>query len=276
MYAMSLLFHMLHVELLLSLFISILFVFIYIFLLNTFNKSVEKNKTKLEWTQVFTLANIVRAGFVVFVAFLMSKPIEIFFFRNRLDMKVAAHKAELLNNYQLKTDVLEKNDQDRINKEILFYELQVIKYSYAGLQDQLKTLKDQLALLKSRQERSILSARLRIEHSDFLLFRIIETNKNGIAWLICASIILLFLAPGFLIYSIPKEDAYFRLKNEMEKELISNEFNSFSERYTEIFRKTYNLDMVYFSKYLDPPFNTERKPGVNFQSQADFLKRYSD
>jgi len=93
--------------------------------------------------------------------------------------------------------------------------------------------------------------------------------------MICASIIFLFLIPGFLIYSISTNDTYYKLKHDWERRLISEEHSAFCKWYTEIFKENFNLDRTCYSVFEDPPFNEIRKAQPSFQSQSDFTKKFS-
>jgi len=278
LYAMELLFHMLHVELVLAIFVSLLFVFIYIFLLNTFSKNIfkpDEGKDEKTWYRKIKLSDIIRTGFVVFMAFLISKPVEVFIFQNKLTDKVKTHRVEILSEYNHQLEKLNNKDIRQLQTSIVFYKKQAINYPSPMLLQQIAKLSGKISDIKNKQAVEMQHASIRVEKSDFLLFRIKEVGKDPISWAICAGMIGLFLLPGFLIYSISATDAYYKLKREYEVSMVLEEHRAFEDLYTDIFKQTYQLDRIYYTKFLDPPFNNVPKPKPTFQSQNDFFKKYS-
>ena len=275
-YASEMLFHIPEVEVLLAGFISFLFVFIYIFLLNTFSKQVlADKKEKAAWWKRIRIANIVRIGFVVFMAFLIAKPLEIFIFRERLEPSVNKYKSSMFTSYKTKIESLNNADFQKIRQSLTFYKDQFSKYPSSSIQDQIQNLEDKLAGIQSSQSNNFKVAQQRIERSDFLLYRVQTVSKYTVSWLICAVVIFLFLIPSFLIYSISTNDTYYKLKQDWEKGLISEEYRAFCKWYNQIFKEKFNLERSRYSVFEDPPFNTRRKPKPSFQTQADFTKKFS-
>lgn len=111
-YGIDLLVHNYMVELLLSIFISILFGFMYIFLMNTFAKeSYVKSKS------VASFSNITRMGFVMFMAFIISKPIEIWWMQNAMNATVREYKKALLAEHTAHINRIYQEDIDRLTNE---------------------------------------------------------------------------------------------------------------------------------------------------------------
>jgi len=277
-YATEMLFRIPQVEALLAGFISLLFVFIYIFLLNTFSKQVlidKKEKEEISWWKKIRLANIIRIGFVAFMAFLIAKPVEIFVFRERLGAKVEAYKSAMFNDYRGKIESLNNTDVQKIKQSLAFYKEQLSNYHSQAISEEIKHLTNQLSAIQISQTDNLHVAKQRIEQSDFLLYRIQTVSHYALSWMICASIIFLFLIPGFLIYSISTNDTYYKLKHDWERRLISEEHSAFCKWYTEIFKENFNLDRTCYSVFEDPPFNEIRKAQPSFQSQSDFTKKFS-
>lgn len=277
-YAMELLFHMPHVEFVLALFVSILFVFIYVFLLNTFSKNIfkeEETKVSKEWYRRVNLSDIIRTGFVVFMAFLISKPIEVFIFKNELQTKVEEHRRTVYNDYSQKLVKLNGKEVRQLEAALLFYQQQFANHNSTLIQAEIDKLSARITTINSKEAAVLKNASLRIERSDFLLFRIREVSKKIAGWAICFGLVLLFLLPGYLIYSISATDAYYKLKKDYEVSMVLEEHKVFERLYSTIFLRMYHLDLVYYSTFLDPPFNNKPKPGPPFQTESDFFKKYS-
>lgn len=277
-YATEMLLHIPQLEILLAGFISILFVFIYIFLLNTFSKQVmsdKKEKDERIWWKRISIANMVRIGFVVFMAFLISKPVEIFSFEKKLEPKIELYKNNMFNNYKEKIISLNSNEVKKIKQLLIFYNNQIEKYPSPTIIEQIKYLNNQLSEIQTTQTNNFQIANQRIERSEFLLFQVQVVSHYIISWLICGGIIALFLLPGFMIYSISTNDNYYKLKQDWEKRLILEEYAAFCNWYTDIFKKNFSLDRSCYSAFEDPPFNQKRKAQPPFKSQSDFIKKFS-
>jgi hypothetical protein len=276
-YATEMVFRVPQVSVLLATFISLLFVFIYIFLLNTFSKKVfaDRKKEELHWWKKIRVTSIVRIGFVAFMAFLIAKPVEIFVFRESLEVKVELHKNAIFNSYRQKIESLNNADIQKIQQNLASYQSRSLTPSSLAISEQIKKLNNQFSEIQLSQANNFKIAKQRIERSDFLLYRIQTVSQSPLSWLICGTVIFLFLAPSFLIHSISTNDIYYNLKHDWERKLISEEYSAFCKWYTEIFKENFNLNRTCYSVFEDPPFNEKRKAQPSFQTQSDFLRKFS-
>jgi hypothetical protein len=265
-YAIDLLFHMEIIELALSIFLSILFVFLYIFLLNTFTK---KN-TNAE-TNVFNLSNVIRIGFVAFIGYMISMPVNLYLFRNNLETEVAVHKQEVLSTHQQKIDALYAADLSRLIQRKSFFQ----NVSSNIPNNDLKWLNQNILELNEKKSRIMAVATNRVENSSFFIYRInLLSEVHKLSFLISIIIVGLFLLPGAIIYSISKNDEYYKLKSEYDSSIILNAYKAFTKEYSFIFLQKYNLRITVYSVYEDPPFNTKRKQDNMYQIESDFFKKY--
>jgi len=277
-YAMELLFHMLHIELLMSGFISLLFVFIYVFLLNTFSKEESKAinvEARPIWQKKISLSDVIRISFIVFMAFLISKPIEVFLFEKKLDAKVIIHKNAILKEYSTKVEKLNRADIERLNASIGFHKQQLLNYYSVTMSDFVGKEEAQLRAIKEKQVKTIEGATLKIEQSDFFIYRSQQVSRLPLAWLICLSMAILFLLPFILINTIPADDEYYKFKKANELSMIMEEYLAFLSKYTLLFQRHHQLKIEHYTDFEDPPINKKRKPKPNFNPQDDFLKKYS-
>lgn len=275
-YATELLFHSYLLELLLSLFISVLFVFIYIFLINTFSKSIFKRvETPARKKRLITVSNIIRTGFVILMAFLISKPAEIFLFKKNLETQVVSYRDKLLHEYEKSVKRLNALDIDRLRAKLEFYQKQYNQKALISIKKDINSITSSIKELQNEELSDIKKASERIQRSQFLIYRIKRVCSKPTAWLICVGLIILFLLPGYIIYSISSGDAYYKLKMENEISIVMEEYKVFEKKYAMIFKDTYGLDLVWYSKYEDPPLNTKLKAVPSFEGQAAFLGKYS-
>lgn len=276
-YAVKLLFHMLHMEILLASFFSILFVLMYIYLLHTFSKELKNDtakKTIYEKVKSVQSADIVRTLFVFFMAFLISKPIEVFFLSKSIDPQIDNYREGILSNYKEKITQLYSIDLKKTELRIQQLEAVDKKYSTDEFKTQIAEENESLNRIKEKFNNSIYNASVRIDKTDFLLHRIKLASSDFRSWLICLIVIILFLLPGLLFFIISSEDKYFELKREMEKSLIDSEFKKFKLFYSQVFNAVLNEPKEYYSAYEDPPYNKTPIPKPVYGKQDDFLKYF--
>ncbi len=277
-YAMKVLFNMLHIEVLMAGFVSLLFVFIYVFMLNTFSKE-ETKTTGQETGQPIQqrrpgISDLVRITFIILMAFLISKPIEVFLFQKSLVAKVSNHKQALLKKYQAKVLVLNKPDRDHLTSIINAYKNQQNIYNSSTLHTLVANETQKLNSLLKKEGDMIAIAANKINESSFFIYQCQLVSGIGLAWAICALVISLFLLPFILIYTISPDDAYYRFKRMSESRIILEEYRTFLEKYSLLFQRKYQLNISHFSDFEDPPFNKVRKVKDQYQVQDDFFKKY--
>ncbi len=286
-YAIELLFHITIVEIVLSVFISALFLILYIFLINTFSKKkpIEKveltpelNQTepvKNTWYKqkgLWTLTNISRTGFILFMAFILSKPIEIFFLRNILNDKVEVYKKGLIQEHTKKIEELFAEEEVKLKNEIASKEL---LNAYHATDAEILRLTQSLDSIQLKKKVLINNAESRINLNSFFIYRTrLSVSKFPLSWLIWAIVTVIFLFPGYLIYSIGHEEEYYRLKSAMENNMILHAWSLFNEQYTDLFKRKYGYETSFFSLYEDPPFNTKRKSTPSHLQTDDFFSKY--
>ena len=263
-------------EIFLSLFLSSLFVCIYIFLLHTFaKKGLGKEVVKSSFKQsLLNPSNFLRTGFVIFIGFIIAKPIEIYVFQSKLDSDINEYKQQLLTDHQKEVDALFQADLVRAESRI--QQLQVLG-SDEMVATEIETWKSRIASLNTEKQTTIQAAEQRISYSDFFIYRIRTVmTKYKLSYILCGFIIFLFLLPGYLIYSLSEDDEYYELKRRIETALVLRQYHALVKTYSDTFASRYGLKVELYTVYDDPPFNTKRKIPPVYQSQTDFLKKFSN
>jgi hypothetical protein len=268
-YAMELLFHKWYVEIGLAVFFSLLFGFIYIFLLNTFTKEAFHTGNKY-----FNISNFSRIGFVMFMAFIIAKPLEIYFMEGRMAQRVAAYKSELLSGYAKKVAQVYRQDLHVLAKYLESYQAQYHQFPTATLSESIKKTTAEIHRLQEKKQALVDKAQAKLDASSFFLYKVQTVVRFPLSWLICLTVVAVFLVPGFLFYSISGNDAYYKMKKSLENGLVVEEYGNFCNAYRGLFLSKYGLDRSFYSGFEDPPFNKKRKPLPTYNAQADFLKRY--
>lgn len=269
-YAVELLTHIQSVEIILSTFLSILFVFIYIFLINTFSKEKNAPPTK----SLFVFSNIARISFIIFIAFLIAKPIEIFFFQKPLNKDVDQYKAFLFNEHTTKINETFSKDLSSFQQKLKLLKAQT-QYDTTIFETEIAELIKKVDSIENKKKQMIQFTQAKIETSGFFIYRIKQLyKKRPIAGLISFLVMVLFGFPVFLIYSISADAKYYELKKKYERDMIEQEYRAFMEKYTELFKSNFGLSLQFYSKYKDPPFNTVPKEDHKYKPSKDFLDKY--
>jgi hypothetical protein len=113
-----------------------------------------------------------------------------------------------------------------------------------------------------------------IDRSSFFLYRVKLVINRPSSWVLCLFIVIMFVLPGYLIFSIPSDNVYYQLKKETEKRMIQNEYQSFTNLYLDVFKKKYKVDIEIFSRFEDPPFRRIRKSNTEFGTLEAFTAKY--
>lgn len=265
-YAIELLFHNVTVEAFLSTFLSLLFVCIYIFVLNTFTK--EDRPARNKWLNA---SNLIRTGFVAFMGLLVAQPLLVLLFSARLENDVQQYKQTMLDQHAQKIDQMFDADIRKLEQRQMYCQEQDKIMNSHSYEAELDIIGNKIAGLEEKSNNLKVAASVTIGRNSFFLYQIRHLNKKyPWAWLITFLIVFLFLLPGYLIYSISRQADYYMLKKAKEKQLIENAYNSFLNHYHALFNNSIEI----FSRYEDPPFNKKRKSPPAVASEEDFLNKY--
>lgn len=259
-YGMDLLFHNWPAELGLSCFIACLFCFIYVFLMTTFTRRASGS--------YLTTSNIVRIFFVVFIALLVAKPLEVWLFNARIEKSVAERKEIIRQEYRAGAYQLYQRDLQALEKkrerilEKPFYEA-----------EELTPVTEALDRINTKIQESEVLLERRLAHTSLLIYRIQTVCGYPAAWLFSLVVIGIFLLPGLLVYTVANDSRYVESKQRKERQLITDEYTSFLLRYKMILGK-WDEAVTHYSVYADPPFNTQRKVQPVHAGQDSFFEKY--
>lgn len=266
-YAIELLFHNVAVETFLSLFLALLFTCIYIFVLNTFTKEDRPARNKL-----FNASNLIRTGFVAFMGLLIAQPLLVLLFHSKLEKDLELHKYNLLGQHVMKIDQMFHADIKKLKeRRSYFLNEDQKKLNTHTNTAEIEKLNNRISSLEEKSNNLKSAAALTIEQNSFFLYLIQHVHKKyPWIWCITLFIVILFLVPGYLIYSISKQEEYYQLKKTKEKQLVVNAYCNFLRHYQVLF----NHPVEIFSRFEDPPFNKKRKKTSPSAEMEDFLNKY--
>lgn len=266
-YAIKLLFHTAFAEWSLAIFFSLLFLSMYIFLLNTFSKENGLKKT------VLSASNIVRTGFVAFMGFLISQPLVIMLYLSTLSPAIEQYKQQLLHEHTVKIGQLSDAELVKLAAKRRYYLEQQEKFQMQIYEQELAKIDNIENTIRQKAASLTLAAAQTINKSSFFLFQVERINhRHPLSWFFTAFIILLFLLPGYLIYKISAQHEYYEMKKAREKKIVMDAYHFFTAQH----RKIFNEQVAIFCRYEDPPFNTIRKEVPKSAAMSDFLQKYLD
>lgn len=267
-YGIDLLFHNVWIEIPLAIFISALFFAIYILLINTFAKDKD-GKPHLSFS------NITRTAFVAFMAFMISKPVEIYMMKDELNRYVVSYRSKLVSDFQQKLSGIYDSDISKIKLRLV--NLSTISgpgYS-KSIQQEIDRLNERIATLKNKKGADLTLATQRINNANFFIQQVIYAVSKPLCWLVCIVMLCLFLLPGYLIYSLSAQNEYFKRKKKYEEDVIIAAYNEFCRSYSQIFATNYQQPgLQFYCKYLDPPFKTKKIPPPHYKGEIPFFNKY--
>ena len=230
----------------LTFFISISIINLYIFILHNISPNLLPNNATN--TSNF-FESLLKLGFLIFLAITISKPIEIFIFKDNAAFQRA------LEDFK---------DQKLEDFKINLSELYVDRLKYLNEKyDNSRTFNEREQYIKAieniieNNSQRVDQIALAIENSFFfiektkILFKIKESKY------VTFFISFLFILPWFLKIILRNNNPYYELKKDIEMRMVKEDYVSFiGHKNSLLYRfKDYRFNIP--PKYLDPPFNTK-------------------
>lgn len=247
------------VQHILGLFVAIFFAWmitnIYLLLLYTLSKNVLCNTST---KKSLFVPNLIKYGFIVFIAILVAKPLEVLIFDSSLTNDLTQYKKSLLEKYVALTNNYYDQETTLLREIIEKERINAIKSEYNL--SQVNQYEEILKENKKNQQRLVKRMQDLISRSNFYTQGIIILcTKYPQSWLCTLFIIGIFLAPALLKNFIPEKDEYYQLKKDIETRLVREEYSNFKGRFNQIMQRNHHSEYTWVELYEDPPFNTLRK-----------------
>jgi hypothetical protein len=222
---------------------------------------------------ILNASNVIRLGFIAFIGFLIAQPLAILLYKGPLSPSVEKYKQDLLQSHTGKVDALVKNELAGLNVRLIYYSGQK-ELSGTNVYDKdIDRIGRKKSAIQDKAGSLKLAAARTIDHSRFFLYQVEKIGRTyPLSWLVTLFIMLLFLLPGYLVYTISSQHEYYRLKKEQEKALVLHAYDFFTAHYKTLFKDKVPI----FSRYEDTPFNKVRKEPVVPSSMSEFLRKYLD
>lgn len=270
-YAFDLMWHTWSVQIVLATVFSLTLGTIYILLLQSFSKNPLPRTDK---PLRLGFSNVSRAAFILFIGFLIAKPIEVLILKPDADRHIERYKLQLISDYERAISGLYAHDIHLLKQKIRMYES--LSGDPASLA-QVAHWRNEIEQNEQFRDESIDRATVKIQKADFFIERVqfVVTAKRS-AWVICGCIVFLFGLPAALIYSISKDNVYYQRKSALEKEFVMAWYTTFKTHYQNRFEAKFRVEVKFHEPYINPPFGIERPEQAVFKPQDDFFKDFPD
>ncbi|SFG29232.1 DUF4407 domain-containing protein [Pontibacter chinhatensis] len=245
---------------------------IYLLILYTLSKDVLPHKPS---TGGRLFSKGIRLGFVIFIAVIVAKPIELVVLYQKVLPEIAAYKAEKLAKYTALTD-------EHYQAEIVKYEIEIKKALNnpdSIYIDQIQYYKKLIAYRLSERDRLIAEMEKKISRSKFYIKSLQILNSEFPAtWVATIIVVALFLLPFILKSFIPENNEYYILNKGVQMKIVTDHFSAFKKEYSYALSPLTEFNggnyFAFSEPYIDPPFNTIRKsesPAESESSLKNFL-----
>ena len=230
----------------LTLFISLFIINLYIFILHNISPNLLPNNTTN--TSNF-FESLLKLGFLIFLAITISKPIEIFIFKDNVAFQRALEdfKDQKLEDFKINLSELSAERlnvlDDLYNRSNTNIEREQYKKAFENIIENNSQRVDQIAL-------SIENSFFFIEKTK-ILFNIQESKY------VTFFISFLFILPWFLKIILRNNNPYYELKKNIEIRMVKEDYVSFIGHKNSLLHRFKDYRFNIPPKYLDPPFNTK-------------------
>lgn len=236
---------------------NIYLLLLYTLSLNSFPISMDKKVSRLA-------SLVVRGGFIVFIATMISKPLETLIFADKLSTDIQTFKEQQIEDYE------------KLTRSYYEEETATIKLIIQNDGEDSEVYLSLLEESNKEREAAITDMKSLINNSTYYTQSIIILNsKYPVCWLFTVLIVIVFLYPAYQKRFIGEQDIYdkfYKIKKHLEQGLVKREYQQFKVTYARIFKERFNKDIEFQEDYLDPPFNTKKKvEEVEYLTESDLI-----
>jgi hypothetical protein len=247
----------------LGMFFAAMVVNLYLLILYTLSKNTLPHIPSVP-AKVFSLS--IRVVFLLFIAVLVSKPLETIVYSSALAEDISEFRKEEI----AKHDSL--IDQHLSDQTMEIRNLLSKTETSAGSKPD-TTLSGILAKEVTRTKLSKIAMAKLVDESPYFIHRIsVLSEKYPNTWMITLVIAAVFFVPLVLRALVKNTTDFYDKRRELEIRLVNQAYAQFKIGYTKTFRLDHGLHIEYSEPYIDPPYNTIRKVDDRiFQSEAKLI-----
>lgn len=94
-----------------------------------------------------------------------------------------------------------------------------------------------------------------------------------VSWLLTTVVLVLFFVPVFVKLGASELSSYSTRRQEIEKELVLDEYALFKKSYRELFFNLFGKSIEYHENYTDPPFNSSKTSQRKILEKGKLIER---
>jgi len=219
------------------------------------------------------LPNLIKYGFIIFMALLVTKPIEVFVFSSDLGKDIKHYKAIQLDKYTKLTSEFFDQESNAIKQ--LIQQQKDGPSSFDSNHNTSIQLEKILLENEKRKKDLISKMEVLISKSSFYIQRIILLcTKYPKCWLVSLFVLFVFMLPAIMKHLISSQSEFYKLKKNIETKIVLEEYMAFKEVYNQIIQGKFGAQYKWGESHVDPPFNTIRiEKDANLASEDDFIRQ---
>ena len=176
--------------------------------------------------------------FLLFMALIVSKPIELKHYETAISPYIVHHKSELHQSF---TQNLQALYSDRI--DFLLNEIEAIQSDGellgVNVKQEKKSLEEEILMLKREKNQTLQVFSLKIEASSFFLYRLkVLTQHFPFSWWLTCILCVLILLPYYMLNVF--QNQYANLHQNQEKNIVQREKNIALLRKAQLYQDNYS------------------------------------
>ena len=256
---------------LISLFLAIFFSLLIINLYRLIIVTSSPNNLKLKKNNFKNMIGhyIVKFNLLLMVFFIISEPLETFFFNNNVSFYLNDYKEDLINNFEKQL----KSTSDKTIQKLLFENELDKKFKQKNdidiNKEEQKRFEEQINFILQKDSNALFDFKNKIMKSNFFFKKISLVNtKIPSSYLFSIFILLIVLSPVYMIMYDANFKSYFKEEEKSNNFIIKNNWKRYSLKQEELFFESTGEKLIRQNIYLDPPFNKIKTP-----SNKKYLKK---
>jgi hypothetical protein len=221
---------------------------------------------------------VLKRGFILIaLSLFISKSLEVYIFKNQLEIHVNKYKNGLKRDFNRTLDIGLLKERQSIDEE---YERRIYDDKLFG-----KFSSENMDKYALERDQKLIEIQKKVDIKNYLIQQKIDASNFFItkikllftyipqSWLLTLMIISFFLSPFYVFLLTPLFTEYDTSCANASRQIIIDEYNSFKELYSMLMMKSMGRELKFVEKYKDPPFNTVRvEPSYRVLKKGSLLK----
>ena len=207
---------------------------------------------------------------MILISIFVSKSFQTLIFSKQVSNYLDEYR-RLLIDYNKQLD---KSYGKEIESIIISYESKIDYEESIGIDNSIYLSKEKDSLINLIQieiDKEKIEINNAISNSNFFITRIsLLSSKMPFSWIVTLLLATTFMSPIFIFITNSSFKNYDKFSREISNKIILEHYDYFKKKYSELMKKSADLDIVYEEKYQDPPYNS-----IKIHSSEKYLTKGS-